>query len=30
MTPDQLGYVRVHNITADTPPQTSPAAPANP
>ncbi|GME36026.1 MULTISPECIES: DUF3251 domain-containing protein [Pantoea] len=30
LTPDQLGYVRVHNVTADTPPQTSPAAPANP
>lgn len=30
LTPEQLGYVRVHNVTGDVPAQTSPAAPANP
>ncbi|MFW0697149.1 DUF3251 domain-containing protein [Pantoea sp. R13S299] len=30
LTPEQLGYVRVHNVTGDAPAQTSPAAPANP
>jgi len=30
LTPEQLGYVRVHNVTGDGPAQTSPAAPANP
>lgn len=30
LTPQQLGYVRVHNVTGDAPIQTSPAAPANP
>lgn len=30
LTPEQLGYVRVHNVSAATPSQTSPAAPANP
>ena len=30
LTPDQSGYVRVHNVTGDAPTQTSPAAPANP
>ncbi|KAA5928628.1 MULTISPECIES: DUF3251 domain-containing protein [Pantoea] len=30
LTPEQLGYVRVHNVSADTPSQTSPAASANP
>jgi len=30
LTPEQLGYVRVHNVTGDAPTQTSPAAPANP
>ncbi|MEN4712554.1 DUF3251 domain-containing protein [Pantoea agglomerans] len=27
LTPDQSGYVRVHNVTGDAPAQTSPAAP---
>jgi len=30
LTPEQLGYVRVHNVTGDAPAQTFPAAPANP
>lgn len=30
LTPKQLGYVRVHNVTGDAPARTSPAAPANP
>jgi len=30
LTPEQLGYVRVHNVSGDAPAQTSPAAPANP
>lgn len=30
LTPEQLGYVRVHNVTGDAPAQTSPAAPTNP
>ncbi|MDH2067548.1 DUF3251 domain-containing protein [Pantoea sp. GD03673] len=30
LTPEQLGYVRVHNVSGDTSTQTSPAAPANP
>jgi len=27
LTPDQLGYIRVHDVTADAPAQTGPAAP---
>lgn len=30
LTPEQLGYIRVHNVTGDAPAPTSPAAPANP